>query len=133
MSDGRDAFYRLSPAMRYQIVNTLGFRSLRPVQELSTHTILDGENCVILAPTAGGKTEAAIFPTLSAMDAGGWEPVSVLYVAPTRALLNNQDERLTRYAEMIGRRAFTWHGDTPDGARRAFLKAPADLLLTTPE
>ena len=34
---------------------------------------------------------------------------------------------------MIGRRAFTWHGDTPAGARRRFLKAPADVLLTTPE
>ncbi|MFO0647987.1 MAG: DEAD/DEAH box helicase [Polyangiales bacterium] len=119
--------------MRYQIVNTFGFRSLRPVQELATHTILDGANCVILAPTAGGKTESAFFPVLSAMDREGWDPVSVLYVAPTRALLNNQDLRLTRYAESIGRRAFTWHGDTPDGSRRQFLKAPADLLLTTPE
>lgn len=133
MSDGHEAFDRLSPAMRYQIVNSLGFSALRPVQELSTHAILDGCNCVILAPTAGGKTESAFFPVLSAIDTEGWEPVSVLYVAPTRALLNNQDDRLTRYAEMIGRRAFTWHGDTPDGARRRFLKAPADVLLTTPE
>jgi ATP-dependent Lhr-like helicase len=54
-------------------------------------------------------------------------------VAPTRALLNNQDARLTRYAEMIGRRAFTWHGDTPESARKRFLREPADLLLTTPE
>ncbi len=133
MSDARDAFDRLSPAMRYQIVNTLGFEGLRPVQEHSTHAVLDGDNCVILAPTAGGKTESAVFPVLSAMDAGSWEPVSVLYVAPTRALLNNQHDRLTRYAEMIGRRAFTWHGDTPDGERRRFLREPADLLLTTPE
>jgi Lhr-like helicase len=70
MSDGADAFDRLSPAVRYQIVNTLGFTSLRPVQALSTHAILDGDNCVVLAPTAGGKTESAFFPLLSAMDAG---------------------------------------------------------------
>lgn len=133
MSDGADAFDRLSPAVRYQIVNTLGFTSLRPVQALSTHAILDGDNCVVLAPTAGGKTESAFFPLLSAMDARAWSPVSVLYVAPTRALLNNQDARLTRYAEMIGRRAFTWHGDTPESARKRFLREPADLLLTTPE
>lgn len=133
MTDGGDAFDRLSPAMRYQIVNTLGFQSLRPVQALATHAVLDGDNCVILAPTAGGKTESAFFPVLSAMDSQAWEPVSVLYVAPTRALLNNQDARLTRYAEMIGRRAFTWHGDTPDAARRRVLREPADLLLTTPE
>jgi ATP-dependent Lhr-like helicase len=119
--------------MRYQIVNALGFDALRPVQALATHAILDGDHCVILAPTAGGKTESALFPVLSAMDAEGWSPVSALYIAPTRALLNNQSHRLTRYAEMIGRRACTWHGDTPARTRNAFLREPADLLLTTPE
>jgi ATP-dependent helicase Lhr and Lhr-like helicase len=60
------AFDRLSPALRHQIVNALGFRSLRPVQELAIGAVLDGNNCVVLAPTAGGKTEAAFFPLLSA-------------------------------------------------------------------
>ncbi|MCM2334837.1 MAG: DEAD/DEAH box helicase, partial [Anaeromyxobacteraceae bacterium] len=72
------AFDRLSPALQYQIVNGLGFRALRPVQELTIGPVLDGKNCVVLAPTAGGKTEAAFFPTLSRMDAEDWRPVSVL-------------------------------------------------------
>ena len=55
-------FARLSPAMQYQIVNGLGFRELRPVQEQTIGPVLDGNNCVVLAPTAGGKTEAALFP-----------------------------------------------------------------------
>ena len=54
-----EAIDRLSPALQYQVVNALGWTGLRPVQEQSTHAILDGTNCVILAPTAGGKTEAA--------------------------------------------------------------------------
>jgi ATP-dependent Lhr-like helicase len=128
-----DAFDRLSPAMRYQIVNELGFRALRPVQELTTHAILDQLNCVVLAPTAGGKTESAFFPLLSAMDEGSWDPVSVLYIAPIRALLNNQHDRVTRYTRMIGRRAFTWHGDVKPAQKKAFLREPADVLLTTPE
>lgn len=128
-----DAFARLSPAMQYQIVNSLGFRSLRPVQELATNAILDGANCVVLAPTAGGKTESALFPVLSAMDSEGWEPVSALYIAPIRALLNNQDARLERYTRMIGRRSFTWHGDVPATAKKRFVREPTDLLLTTPE
>src|SRR5690606_19761077 len=81
------AFDRLSPALQYQIVNELGFSSLRPVQEQATDTILADQNCVILAPTAGGKTEAAFFPLLSRMDSEAWRPVSVIYVAPIRALL----------------------------------------------
>jgi ATP-dependent helicase Lhr and Lhr-like helicase len=127
------AFDRLSPALQYQVVNGLGFASLRPVQELSIPPVLDGKSCVVLAPTAGGKTEAAFFPVLSRMDAEDWRPVSVIYVAPIRALLNNQEERVTRYCGLIGRRAAKWHGDTSSGERRAFLADPADVLLTTPE
>ncbi len=128
-----DAFDRLSPAMQYQIVNGLGFDGLRPVQEDSIEVILDGKNCVVLAPTAGGKTEASFFPVLSRMDTEDWKPVSVLYIAPIRALLNNQEARLLKYAKLIGRTAFKWHGDVPQSARKAFLADPADILLTTPE
>ncbi len=127
------AFDRLSPALRYQIVNGLGFSDLRPVQELAIGPILDGKSCVVLAPTAGGKTEAAFFPTLSRIDAEDWRPVSVLYVAPIRALLNDQEHRISRYCGLIGRRAMKWHGDTGRSERKAFVNDPADVLLTTPE
>ena len=128
-----DAFERLSPTLQYQIANSLGWPRLRPVQELSIQAILNGENCVVLAPTAGGKTEAAFFPTLSQMDAADWRPVSVLYLSPIRALLNNQEQRVSRYAELVGRRAFKWHGDTSQSQRKRFINDPSDILLTTPE
>lgn len=127
------AFDRLTPAFQYQVVHTLGFQALRPVQEHAIDAVLDGKNCVVLAPTAGGKTEAAFFPVLSAMDAGDWRPVSVIYLSPIRALLNNQEERVGRYAGVIGRRVFKWHGDVTQSARKKFLDNPADILLTTPE
>ncbi len=128
-----DAFDRLSPAVGFQIANTLGFAELRPVQELTIPAVLDGYNCVVLAPTAGGKTEAAFFPLLSRMDREDWKPVSVLYVSPIRALLNNQEARLQGYAALIGRRAAVWHGDVTQRNRKAFLNDPTDILLTTPE
>lgn len=126
-------FERLSGAMQYQIVNTLGMSELRPVQLLTIDTILDGKNCVVLAPTAGGKTEAAFFPILSAMESADWKPVSTIYLSPIRALLNNQEARIQRYAATIGRRAFKWHGDTTPAQRKRFIAEPADILLTTPE
>jgi ATP-dependent Lhr-like helicase len=127
------AFDRLTPALQYQIVHTLGFQALREVQEQAIDAVLDGKNCVVLAPTAGGKTEAAFFPVLSAMDAADWRPISVIYLSPIRALLNNQEDRVARYAGVIGRRVFKWHGDVNQSARKKFLGAPADILLTTPE
>jgi ATP-dependent helicase Lhr and Lhr-like helicase len=127
------AFDRLSPALQYQIVNTLGWDGLRPVQELAAGPILDGKNAVVLAPTAGGKTEAAFFPLLSRMDTEDWRPVSLIYVAPIRALLNNQQARIERYAGLVGRRAFVWHGDVAASQKQAFCRDPADILLTTPE
>lgn len=126
-------FERLTGALQYQIVNTLGFQALRPVQELTIDAVLDGDDCVVLAPTAGGKTEAAFFPLLSRMTEEDWRPTSVLYLSPIRALLNNQEDRVQRFAGLVGRTSFKWHGDVGDGERRRFVDDPADILLTTPE
>lgn len=127
------SFDRLSPALKYHIVNTLGWPDLRPVQKLTIDTVLNGRNCVVLAPTAGGKTEASFFPVLSAMDQNDWRPVSTIYLSPIKALLNNQEARIEHYAGLLGRRAFKWHGDVGQSARKRFLREPADILLTTPE
>lgn len=127
------SFDRLSPAMQYQVVNSLGFRELRPVQLQSIDAIVEGKNAIVLAPTAGGKTEAAFFPLLSLMDSEDWTPVSVIYLSPIRALLNNQEARVAKYAGLIGRRSFKWHGDTSQSQRKQFLRSPTDILLITPE
>lgn len=133
MTSRPDAIERLSPAVRYQIANGLGWSGLRPVQALSTEAILDGANCVVLAPTAGGKTEAAFLPLLSKMDSEDWRGVSVLYVAPIRALLNNQEARLSTLTGLIGRRAGKWHGDVKGPARKRMIDEPPDVLAITPE
>lgn len=127
------SFERLHPALQHHIVNSLGWQELRPVQTLSIESCLDGANVVILAPTAGGKTEAAFFPIISQILAESWTSLSVLYVSPIRALLNNQEERLQRYFELVGRRAACWHGDTGQGSKRRIVTEAPDCLLTTPE
>lgn len=126
-------FARLSPRLQAAIVSRLGWTSLRPVQEMAGEAILDGKNAVVLAPTAGGKTEASIFPALSMLMDAPVGSVGALYVAPIKALLNNQADRLGRYTEMVGLRRFVWHGDAGAGDKRRFLKEPAELLMTTPE
>jgi ATP-dependent Lhr-like helicase len=126
-------FSRFAPRLQQAIVARLGWSSLRPVQEEAGEALLGGMNAVILAPTAGGKTEAAMFPTLSGLVDDGPDGVGALYVAPLKALLNNQAERLGTYTEMVGLSRFVWHGDTPESDRRRFLAEPAAVLMTTPE
>lgn len=124
---------RLHPVLTHHIVNSLGWRSLRPLQREAIDPILNGDDALLLAPTAGGKTEAACFPLLSAMEQQAWQGMSVLYVCPLKALLNNLLPRLETYTSWIGRRAGIWHGDVNATARRRLLRDPPDVLLTTPE
>jgi ATP-dependent helicase Lhr and Lhr-like helicase len=127
------AFARFAPRLQEAIVSRLGWSSLRPVQQEAGEALLDGHNAVILAPTAGGKTEASMFPTISQMVESAPDGVGAIYVAPIKALLNNQEERLGLYTEMVGLSRFVWHGDTADPQRRKFVREPAELLMTTPE
>ena len=126
-------FDRLHPALKHHIVNSLGWRELRPFQDAVIPSVLAGEHLVILAPTAGGKTESAFFPVVSRMLSEGWTGLSVLYVCPIKALLNNLDVRLERYCSLVGRRSTLWHGDVKPSARKRILREPPDCLLTTPE
>jgi ATP-dependent Lhr-like helicase len=126
-------FDTLHPALQHHIVNSLGWRELRPFQEAVIPAILAGKHLIILAPTAGGKTEAAFFPVLSRMLSAGWTGLSVLYICPIKALLNNLDVRLQRYCALVGRSAALWHGDVKTPVRRRVLRDHPDCLLTTPE
>lgn len=123
----------LSPALEYHVVNSLGWRGLRPLQGAAVEPVRSGADCLLIAPTAGGKTEAAFFPLLTQMTEEGWQGLSVLYVTPLRALLNNLYPRLESYGAWLGRSVGLWHGDVPDSERRRLLAERPDVLLTTPE
>ncbi|MCZ2839920.1 DEAD/DEAH box helicase [Modestobacter sp. VKM Ac-2985] len=123
----------LDPVVQHHIVNSLGWPALRPLQQEAVEPVMRGDDALLLAPTAGGKTEAATFPLLSRMAQEDWRGLTVLYVCPLRALLNNLEPRLAGYASWLGRRVGLWHGDTPDSVRRKLTIDRPDILLTTPE
>lgn len=126
-------FEQLHPSLQYHVVNTLGWSTLRPTQLAAIPPIHAGAHCLLLAPTAGGKTEAAIIPILSRMLKESWPATSVLYICPIKALLNNLEHRLTHYAGLVGRTVEVWHGDVSQSRKKKALKEAPDILLTTPE
>ena len=132
--DAVNAFDRLHPALQHHIVNSLGWGELRPVQDLSIDAFLDGANLVVLAPTAGGKTEAAFFPVISQMLAEAWagpqRPLRQPDPCPAEQS-GGAARALLRTGRAGGRRAGT---ATRRRARSGGSSAePPDCLLTTPE
>ncbi|WP_191834364.1 DEAD/DEAH box helicase [Gordonia ajococcus] len=123
----------LDPVLQHHVVNSLGWPGLRPLQDEAAEPIVGGSDAILLAPTAGGKTEAAMFPLLTRMQTEHWTGISVLYICPLKALLNNLQPRLAEYAAWLGRGAMTWHGDVAQSVRGRIKRDRPDILLTTPE
>ena len=128
-----DAFALLAPSLQHHVVNTLGWDGLRPLQAAAVVPLIEGQDALLLAPTAGGKTEAALFPLLTRAENERWRGTSILYVCPLRALLNNLAPRVSTYAAWLGRTVGVRHGDTPWAERRRMSTDHPDVLLTTPE
>lgn len=108
-----------------------GFKDLRPVQQVSLVPLLEGKNVVISAGTGSGKTEAAVAPLLSRhwFNAVREDRTVLLYISPTKALINDLANRLRRAADNLGVRVGIRHGDRND---LALVQKP-HILITTPE
>lgn len=107
------------------------FRELRPAQNAAIRPLLEGRNVVIASGTGSGKTEAAAAPLISRHMRTAFESdsVTLLYVAPTRALVNDLFRRLSLPLGALGLRLGIRHGERDD------LKSglPPHVLITTPE
>ncbi|MHB2019960.1 MAG: DEAD/DEAH box helicase [Candidatus Xenobia bacterium] len=124
---------QLSERLQQGLFKRLGWRELRPVQEQTLQAVLDGCNLIVLAPTAGGKTEAAMLPVVEVLAPLRLASIGALYVSPLRALLNNQEQRLQELMGLGGMSVFKWHGDVEAHRKRSFVEEPAQLLMITPE
>ena len=124
---GASNFDRLHPSVRYLVQEVLRFPGQRPVKDATIGPVLAGRDCVVIAPTAGGKTEAAAFPVLSRILSERMEPVAALYICPLRALVNNRESRLTRMAEACGLRVGKWHGALSAATRKQIIAEPPDI------
>ncbi|MEA3250594.1 MAG: DEAD/DEAH box helicase [Pseudomonadota bacterium] len=130
-------FFRLDQRIQRWIWRQ-GWTQLRDVQEQAIAPVLDGLQDVLLsAATASGKTEAAFLPALTgllqAMDAGQPPAPLVLYVAPLKALINDQHQRLELLVEGTDIALTPWHGDISGTYKKRFRKSPGGVLLITPE
>ena len=128
-----NVFDRYAPFIQNYIYHS-GWQALRGVQNAAGEAIFGTEDNVLLtASTASGKTEAAFFPILTLLDEDPPNSVGVLYIAPLKALINDQFERLTELCEEAGITVTRWHGDAPQSQKRKLLRKPRGILQITPE
>ena len=128
-----NVFARYSPFIQDYIYRS-GWTSLRGVQNAAGEAIFGTDDNVLLtASTASGKTEAAFFPILTLLDEEPSRTVGVLYIAPLKALINDQFGRLDELCEEAGIRVTRWHGDVAQTRKRKLLREPSGILQITPE
>jgi ATP-dependent Lhr-like helicase len=144
----KDVLDLFSPATRQWFRGA--FAAPTDAQRGAWEAIAAGEHALVVAPTGSGKTLAAFLWALDrlATEPAPAEPLRrcrVLYISPLKALAVDVERNLRapqagiRQAAMrlgepepkitVGMRT----GDTPANERRAFQRAPQDVLVTTPE
>jgi ATP-dependent Lhr-like helicase len=143
-----DALERFSPATREWFRGA--FPAPTDAQAGAWEASAHGSNALVIAPTGSGKTLAAF---LSSIDKLASEPVPenplhrtrVLYISPLKALGVDVERNLraplvgiTQTAKRLGMEppvvsVGVRSGDTTSSDRRALLKTPPDILITTPE
>jgi ATP-dependent Lhr-like helicase len=126
-------FGLLHPIIREALVD-LGISEPTPPQEMAIGPILRGENILLIAQAASGKTEAALLPVFDHLLRGERERgVRALYITPLRALNRDLMRRLIFWRDRLGIEIQVRHGDTEPWERLRQSKRPPEMLITTPE
>ena len=111
----------------------LEWTELREVQEQTYSAVARGSDVLVIAPTAGGKSEAALIPVMDDILKNGRMGVTCLYISPLKALINDQEDRFRDFCIPTSLSVMKWHGDVPKGDRSWKDGEPPNFLMITPE
>jgi ATP-dependent Lhr-like helicase len=126
-------FSSLHESLQQVLAQRLDWTELREVQEQACRTIRAGGDALIIAPTAGGKSEAALIPVMDDLLKHGRPGISCLYISPLKALINDQEERFSTFCIPSSLSVLKWHGDVSRGERSWKEGEPPHFLMITPE
>ncbi len=131
-----DRVFSKFPDFIKEYIYSHGWSELREIQLEAARVIFETDkNLLLSSSTASGKTEAAFFPIISDLidHPSESKSVSVLYIAPLKALINDQFFRLDEVLDMSGIPLTHWHGDVSSSHKNKLIKNPCGILQITPE
>ncbi|PIP12262.1 MAG: hypothetical protein COT45_05770 [bacterium (Candidatus Stahlbacteria) CG08_land_8_20_14_0_20_40_26] len=105
------------------------FGKLKNIQRLTIPLILEGKNVLLSSPKATGKTEAVLAPVVERWLENPTEGLCVVYVSPTRALVNDIYKRVKSAFDYLDIPLSRRTGDHPEFKRGRI----TPFLITTPE
>jgi len=126
-------FGSLHESLQGVLSERMGWHELREVQERAYMAVVRGCDVLVIAPTAGGKSEAALIPVIDDLLKNGRPGIACLYISPLKALINDQEERISRFCTPTGLALAKWHGDVPKGNRAWKEGETPHFLMITPE
>lgn len=118
---------RLVEALRSQ-----GISQLYSHQARAFDVVQAGQHCVVVTPTASGKTLCYNLPVLNTIL--GDETARALYLFPTKALAQDQAAAIARLSALTGAsiKSHTFDGDTPATARK-LIRTAGQVVVTNPD
>ncbi|MCL5433577.1 MAG: DEAD/DEAH box helicase [Candidatus Marsarchaeota archaeon] len=111
------------------------YKTYTAIQDAAIDTISNGYNCIVIAPTGSGKTEAVMLPLLNNLsnnwiNLGG---INIIYITPLRALNRDMIKRIEWLCSELGISIAVRHGDTTQSERTKQARNAPQVLITTPE
>ncbi len=125
-------FPDLHESLQQVLAQRLEWTELRDVQERAYSAVAAGNDALIIAPTAGGKSEAALIPVMDDILKHGRPGVTCMYISPLKALINDQEDRFRAFCIPTSLSVMKWHGDVAKGDR-SWKGEPPHFLMITPE
>jgi ATP-dependent Lhr-like helicase len=126
-------FSSLHESLQQVLSQRLGWTEIREVQEQTYPAVAKGDDVLVIAPTAEGKSEAALIPVMDDILKHGRQGVCCLYISPLKALINDQEDRFRAFCVPTSLSVMKWHGDVAKSDRGWKDGEPPHFLMITPE
>ena len=129
-----DQFYSRLPYCLRSYVSSRKWSGFRDVQKRSFEILFNSDDHLLISSgTSSGKTEAALFPVISDVYFSRPQRISVLYISPLIALIDDQHDRVSRMLRDSGINLYSWHGGISSSVKKKVLENADGILQITPE